>query len=175
VTGDGVVWRWGGTDFELRGFGTHLINDALFAIVLASLLGVDRQRAAERLASAALPPMRGEVRRLGDLTLLVDCYNANPASFLAAIDALGALAAGRRRAVLAGTMLELGASSALLHEQVADLMLDAGVELIAATGEFVEAFSRAASRAPEALILEPELEDAYRQLAARLAGAGTEG
>ncbi len=170
VTGDGVVWRWGGTDFDLRGFGTHLIRDALFAVVLASLLGVDPQRAAERLANAELPPMRGEVRRLRDLTLLVDCYNANPASFLAALDALSALAAGRRRAVLAGTMLELGARSAVLHEQVAGLMLDAGVELIAATGAFVEAFARAGTRAHEELILEPQLDEAYRQLAARLAG-----
>jgi UDP-N-acetylmuramoyl-tripeptide--D-alanyl-D-alanine ligase len=170
VTDDGVVWRWGGTGYGLRGFGTHLIRDGLFAAVVASLLGIDPQRAAERLASAELPPMRGEVRRLRDLTLLVDCYNANPASFLAAIDALGALAAGGRRAVLAGTMLELGARSDVLHEQVAGLMVDAGVELIAATGAFVEAFARAGSRAHEALILEPELEDAYRQLAARLAG-----
>jgi UDP-N-acetylmuramoyl-tripeptide--D-alanyl-D-alanine ligase len=170
VTGDGVVWSWAGTDFELRGFGTHLIRDALFAVVVASLLGVEPQRAAERLGHAELPPMRGEVQRLGDLTLLIDCYNANPASFLAAIDALSALAAGRRRAVLAGTMLELGARSTLLHEQVAGFLLDAGVELIAATGEFVEAFARAGSRAHEALILEAELEDAYRRLAARLAG-----
>lgn len=171
VSGDGVAWRWGGTHFDLRGFGTHLIHDALFAVVVAHLLGVDPQRVAERLANAELPPMRGEVRRVRDLKLLVDCYNANPSSFLAAIDALSALAAGRRRAVLAGTMLELGSRSAALHEQVAGFMLDAGVELIAATGEFVEAFARAGSRAHDRLILEPELEGAYRQLASRLLGS----
>lgn len=170
VSGDGVEWRWGGADFDLRGFGEHLIRDALFAVVIAELLGVDPQRAAQRLGDAELPPMRGEVRRVRDITLLVDCYNANPASFRAAIDALSALAAGRRRAVLAGTMLELGARSAVLHERVAGLMLDAGVELIAATGEFVEAFAGARSRAHEGLILEPQLEDAYRQLATRLVG-----
>jgi UDP-N-acetylmuramoyl-tripeptide--D-alanyl-D-alanine ligase len=171
VSGDGVAWRWRGTDFDLRGFGTHLIHDALFAVVVAHLLGVDPQRVAERLANAELPPMRGEVRRVRDLTLLVDCYNANPSSFRAAIDALSALAAGRRRAVLAGTMLELGSRSAVLHEQVAGFMLDAGVELIAATGEFVEAFARAGSRVHDGLIMEPELEGAYRQFASRLVGS----
>jgi UDP-N-acetylmuramoyl-tripeptide--D-alanyl-D-alanine ligase len=170
VSGAGVVWRWDGTEFELRGFGAHLVRDALFAIVMANLLGVGSQQAAERLAYAELPPMRGEVRRVGDLTLLVDCYNANPASFLAAIDALGALAAGRRRAVLAGTMLELGPRAAALHEQVAGFILDAGIELIAATGEFVKAFAGAGGRAQAGLILESHLEDAYRKLAARLTG-----
>jgi UDP-N-acetylmuramoyl-tripeptide--D-alanyl-D-alanine ligase len=67
-------------------------------------------------------------------------------------------------------MLELGSRSAVLHEQVAGFMLDAGVELIAATGEFVEAFAGAGSRAHDGLILEPELEGAYRQLASRLVG-----
>jgi len=170
VSADGLQWRWGGTDFELRGFGAHLIRDALFALVVARLFGVDPRQAAERLSRAELPPMRGEVRRIRDLMLLVDCYNANPASFLAAIDALNAMAAGRRRAVLAGTMLELGAGSAALHEQVAASMLDAEIELIAATGEFVEAFARAGHRANQKLILEPQLEDAYRQLASRLSG-----
>lgn len=170
TSGGGVSWRWGGVEFKLRGFGTHLIRDALFAVVVASLLGIAPRQAAERLAHAELPPMRGEVRRLSDLTLLVDCYNANPASFAAALDALSSLAAGSRRAVVAGTMLELGARSAQLHEQVADLILDAGVDLIAATGEFVKAFSHAESRAPETLIIEPELEEAYRRLAERLTG-----
>ena len=74
--------------------------------------------------------------QVGDLVLLIDCYNANPSSFQAAIEALAALAGGRRRAVLAGTMLELGARSDALHEQVAGWLLEAGIELIAATGEF---------------------------------------
>ncbi len=170
VSGDGVAWRWGGADFELPWFGAHVIRDALFAIVLARLLGVPPRQAAERLSAAALPPMRGEVRRIADLTLLVDCYNANPASFQAAIDALTDLAADRRRAVLAGTMLELGARSAELHEQVAGQMLAANIELIAATGEFVTAFAGAAGPDHAGLILEDELENAYRGLASRLAG-----
>ncbi|UCC74775.1 MAG: UDP-N-acetylmuramoyl-tripeptide--D-alanyl-D-alanine ligase [Gemmatimonadota bacterium] len=170
VSGNGVEWSWGGADFRLPGFGAHLLRDALFAIVLASMLGVDPRQAAQRLGSAEIPAMRGEVRRIGDLTLLVDCYNANPASFQAALDALTDLAAGCRRAVLAGTMLELGAWSTALHLQVARQMLDAGIELIAATGEFVTAFAQLESRAGEGLILEEKLEDAYRGLGAWLEG-----
>jgi UDP-N-acetylmuramoyl-tripeptide--D-alanyl-D-alanine ligase len=170
VSEDGVAWTWQGAEFRLGGIGAHLILDALFALAVARALGVEPSAAAERLGRVRLPPMRGELLRLGDLLLLVDCYNANPASFRAAIDALGALAAGRRRAILAGTMLELGERSLALHEEVARAMIAAGVELIAATGEFAAAFRRLSERPREELILEEDLEGAYRELAARLQG-----
>jgi UDP-N-acetylmuramoyl-tripeptide--D-alanyl-D-alanine ligase len=170
ATAEGVAWTWSGIDFELPGFGAHMVRNALLAIVAARLLGVDPQLATQRLSIAEIPPMRGEVRRLGDLTLLIDCYNANPASFRAAIESLAALAEGRRRAVLAGTMLELGAQSNLLHERVADGLVDAGIELIAAVGEFATAFRRSTHSRRGDLILEDELEDAYRELVTRLRG-----
>jgi UDP-N-acetylmuramoyl-tripeptide--D-alanyl-D-alanine ligase len=149
ATAEGVAWTWSGIDFELPGFGAHMVRNALLAIVAARLLGVDPQLATQRLSIAEIPPMRGEVRRLGDLTLLVDCYNAN---------------------VLAGTMLELGAQSNLLHERVADGLVDAGIELIAAVGEFATAFRRSTHSRRGDLILEDELEDAYRELVTRLRG-----
>ncbi len=67
-------------------------------------------------------------------------------------------------------MLELGAESSGLHERVARWMLESGIELIAATGEFVEAFERLSSVPSEDLILEPDLEGAYRGLSARMHG-----
>jgi len=167
---DGVVWTWKEVEFELPGFGTHLIQDGMFAACVAEMLGVDIEAIAERLRQAELPPMRGEVRRIGELLLLVDCYNANPSSFVAAIDALNALAAGRRRAVLAGTMLELGERSGPLHEKVAEAMLAAGIELVAVVGKFAEAFQQASARDKEALIVGEDLESAYRQLSHRLQG-----
>ncbi len=167
---DGVAWTWKGIDFAVPGFGTHLIRDGMFAACVADALGVDINAAAMRLREVKLPPMRGEVRRLGEMLLLVDCYNANPASFRAAIESLDALAAGRRRAVLAGTMLELGERSASLHREVAEAMLAAGIELIAVVGEFAAAFQRASDRDDESLMVGEDLETAYRQLSHRLQG-----
>jgi UDP-N-acetylmuramyl pentapeptide synthase len=125
---------------------------------------------AGRLSNVKLPPMRGEVRRIGDLLLLVDCYNANPASFRAAIESLELLAGNRRRAALAGTMLELGDRSAALHAEIADAMMSAGIELIALTGGFAAAHERTTGRPSGELILADDLEDAYRELAVRLRG-----
>ena len=170
LSSEGISWKWRGTDFRMPGYGTHLIVDALFAVVTAADLEVEPHVAAERLAVAKLPAMRGEVRRVGGLKLFVDCYNANPASFAAAIEALSGLAGKGRRAVLVGTMLELGAKTAGLHEQVAQQIIDSGIELVAATGEFRPAFERLSSKRDERLILASDLELAYQGLATRLRG-----
>ncbi len=166
----GVEWRWKGSDFELGGFGTHLIRNAMFALAIGDLLGIEPPVMASRLKDVKLPPMRGEVRRIGDLLLLVDCYNANPASFRAAIESLELLAGSRKRAALVGTMLELGDRSAALHAEIADVMIAAGIELIALTGGFTAAYERTTARASGDLILAETLEDAYRELAVRLRG-----
>ena len=49
--------------------------------------------------------------------VLDDSYNANPTSMAAALDALAALPARRRVAVL-GVMAELGAGSAAAHREI---------------------------------------------------------
>jgi UDP-N-acetylmuramoyl-tripeptide--D-alanyl-D-alanine ligase len=63
-------------------------------------------------------------------TILNDAYNANPASMTAALEALTALPARRRVAVL-GEMAELGALSASEHRAIAALARRLGVEVVA--------------------------------------------
>ncbi|UCF21240.1 MAG: UDP-N-acetylmuramoyl-tripeptide--D-alanyl-D-alanine ligase [Gemmatimonadota bacterium] len=170
LTRDGVSWRWQGVEFGLAGHGLHLIRDAMFALAIADRLGLDLVEVSARVRGASLPPMRGEIRQLDGLTLLVDCYNANPASFRAAIETLTALAEGRRRAALVGTMLELGGRAGELHEQVAAWLVDAGIEIIAAVGEFAAPLSRLRASYPGRVILEEDVIAAYGALAAELRG-----
>jgi UDP-N-acetylmuramoyl-tripeptide--D-alanyl-D-alanine ligase len=74
--------------------------------------------------------------------LLIDeSYNANPASMRAALALLGQLemsARGRRIAVL-GDMLELGEESARLHAELAQPLIDAGVNLVFTVGREMRA------------------------------------
>ena len=83
--------------------------------------------------------MRSVLRQLGDLTVLADCYNANPESFNAAIDYCRSLFPGRRLAAFIGTMLELGDAEEGAHREIADRLVEAGFEIIAATGAFATA------------------------------------
>jgi UDP-N-acetylmuramoyl-tripeptide--D-alanyl-D-alanine ligase len=66
----------------------------------------------------------------GGVVVVNDAYNANPTSMGAALEALAAMEAGRRIAVL-GEMAELGPTSAEGHREVADAAGALGVELVA--------------------------------------------
>jgi UDP-N-acetylmuramyl pentapeptide synthase len=78
--------------------------------------------------------LRGDVVELaGGVTVVNDCYNANPMSMRAALDDLAASASGRRVAVL-GDMLELGPDEARFHAEIGGHARAAGVDVLVAVG-----------------------------------------
>jgi UDP-N-acetylmuramoyl-tripeptide--D-alanyl-D-alanine ligase len=130
-------------DFEINGrfpyrlhtAGAHNACNAAAAIAVARRLGFEHEEIAARLASFVPPPMRGEVIRVGKVTLVNDTYNANPHSALAAISVLNALSNGGRRIVVFGEMRELGAASAELHRKVARKLRGERVDHVLLVGE----------------------------------------
>lgn len=136
------AFSWQGHPVTLRIPGAHSVHNALLALAVAELLNVPAPRAAAGISRVGPGPMRGEVRRAGGLTLLVDCYNANAAGVAAAVTTLEGMAAEGRRVAVLGTMLELGARSALIHREALARALRAGIDCYVLTG----AFARAARR-----------------------------
>ena len=102
--------------------GRHHLSNALGVLAVVQALGRDVAAAADRLAGWRPPDGRGtrEVLALpcGEVTLIDEAFNANPASMAAALSALPALS-GRVVAVL-GDMLELGPTAPSLHAALAD-------------------------------------------------------
>jgi UDP-N-acetylmuramoyl-tripeptide--D-alanyl-D-alanine ligase len=85
---------------------------------------------AATLAASPGSPMRMDVHRLPGLPLLVvDCFNAIPASTEAAVRSLAALP-GRRRLALLGLMAELGDESEAEHRRIAALAEELGIEVV---------------------------------------------
>ena len=104
--------------FELPVPGRHQVRNALCAIAVAAHFGIDHKLMQQRLAQAQLTPMRMQILQpKDDLIILLDAYNAAPASLQAALLVLRDLPVNRRIAVL-GDMLELGEQSAMMHEQM---------------------------------------------------------
>ncbi len=67
--------------------------------------------------------MRSQVSVCQGVKLIIDCYNANPASMTDAIDAFnGAVGADLPRLYVLGSMEELGAESAAYHRQLGRLL-----------------------------------------------------
>jgi UDP-N-acetylmuramoyl-tripeptide--D-alanyl-D-alanine ligase len=78
--------------------------------------------------------LRGEVVELpGGVTVVNDCYNANPMSMRAALDHLSQAPAERRIAIL-GTMAELGEGSEVYHREIGAHAARAGVDLLVPVG-----------------------------------------
>jgi UDP-N-acetylmuramoyl-tripeptide--D-alanyl-D-alanine ligase len=81
-----------------------------------------------------VPGGRGGITDVGGLTVIDDSYNANPTATARALDVLaGASASGRRIAIL-GEMLELGAHTVRLHENVGRQLARMGVDVLLTVG-----------------------------------------
>jgi UDP-N-acetylmuramoyl-tripeptide--D-alanyl-D-alanine ligase len=94
--------------------GTHNVYNVLAAAAVALEHGITPSEIAAILPSLEPGDKRGQVVQVGNITVLNDCYNSSPKALMAAVDTLKAMPA-RRRIVVAGEMLELGATGEPLH------------------------------------------------------------
>ena len=134
------VIRLAGRTFTLATRGLHQADNAIRVWAVVEALGLDPDEAARALEDFSLPAGRGDLLQEGSLTILNDCYNANPQSFRAAIATAAALRGRRRLVFVAGTMRELGENSAALHAEVAESLVQLQPDLLAVVGDFVPAF-----------------------------------
>jgi UDP-N-acetylmuramyl pentapeptide synthase len=86
------------------------------------------------------------VREVGALTLILDCYNSNPASAACAVRDL-ARREGRRRVAVLGDMLELGPAADDAHRALGELVVEEGIDLLCAVGRHAGELAAAAEGA----------------------------
>jgi UDP-N-acetylmuramoyl-tripeptide--D-alanyl-D-alanine ligase len=117
--------------------GVHNVMNALAAISVGMVLGVEPSDAVESLSKFHPMSMRFErVQLCNGVRVVNDSYNANPESMLAAFRTVGsAKRAGRFIAAL-GDMFELGDAAKKLHEGVGSEAVKNGVEKLYLVGEF---------------------------------------
>jgi len=96
--------------------GTHNVYNVLAAAAVALEHGITPSEIAAILPSLEPGDKRGQVVQVGNITVLNDCYNSSPKALMAAVDTLAAMPAGQR-IVVAGEMLELGATGEQLHRE----------------------------------------------------------
>jgi UDP-N-acetylmuramoyl-tripeptide--D-alanyl-D-alanine ligase len=165
-----VRFRWQGHDVALPFGGRAHVRNALLALGVGVEWEVDPREAVAALEAMPAPKMRGEVHRIGGLTVIADCYNANPASLAAAVDTLVHMPRRGGRVVVVGSMLELGATSDALHRAAAEAIAEADVDLVVGTGLFVDAFQPLIPKLGDRLVLADDPEAAFEPMADRLRG-----
>lgn len=114
--------------------GRHNALNALAAIAVAQRFGFSQDEAAEALADFTGEAMRLEWTDAGEVTVINDAYNANPASMVAAADVLVDNDA-RRRVLIAGDMCELGDQAEQLHLETGLDVARRGLDLVIGVGE----------------------------------------
>jgi UDP-N-acetylmuramoyl-tripeptide--D-alanyl-D-alanine ligase len=109
----------------------HNLLNTLAAVGAATALGVRPSGPVE----VAFSSLRGEIVELpGGVTVVNDCYNANPMSMRAALHHLAETPAERRLAVL-GTMAELGHGSQAFHREIGEEAAALGIDVLVTVGE----------------------------------------
>ena len=150
--------------------GRHLAANAMLAWTVARELGLDSAAAAAALAGLTIPGGRSEVRQVGGLTVLDDCYNANPQSFRAAIATARAMRGDRRLVFVAGTMREMGTHAERMHADIAAELVALNPDLLGAVGDFVPALAPHAAALGDRLVTAADPVALGPALAARLHG-----
>jgi UDP-N-acetylmuramoyl-tripeptide--D-alanyl-D-alanine ligase len=122
---------------------------ALAAAEAASALQIAPTVLAEAVARASSVAGRAAVRRLpGDIVVLDDTYNANPASMRSALHTLDEIArpAGRRTVAVLGEMKELGPLGPREHELLGDELVQHHLALVIGCGGLIDLALERASR-----------------------------
>ncbi len=131
LSGMSCVIRAGERRIPVRipSFGRHLVYAALMGAAVGIELGLTDAEIARGVARFETVGSRGRVLECGGMTILDDCYNANPTSTTTSLDSL-AMLPGRHVAIL-GDMLELGPTSPELHRSVGEHAARTGALVIA--------------------------------------------
>ena len=153
-------------DVVLASPGRHQLQNAVAAAACAVAVGCTGDDIRAGLSAFRPTSMRMEMREVGGVRVLLDAYNANPASMQAAITTLAA-APGRRVALL-GDMLELGVDAPMLHAEVGRFAAVRGIDHLICVGQFAQAMADGAKAAGGRAEVYAALTDATAPLRAAL-------
>ena len=135
-----LAFEWkAGNGNEIHRIQTQLIGEynfpnALAAITIGHFFGVEMQKIDEALAGYTPQNNRSQLKQTTDNTLIIDAYNANPTSMMAALQNFRNMAVPHKMLLL-GDMRELGAESNIEHQKIVNYIKDSNFEQVWLVGE----------------------------------------
>lgn len=152
---------------ELSVPGQFMVLNALAAAAIGHLFGCSGQEIKTGLE--LFSPVKGRMdlkQTQQGFFLIDDTYNANPDSMEAAIQTLVSLKGQKKRVLVAGDMLELGADAELLHEKIGRIAAKSGITRLYLTGDYVSSVEKGAKSQgmPDADIIKGNKDDLVKAL-----------
>jgi len=132
-------FRWKHEEGNWHEVKTHLIGayniyNMLAAACIGLYFGVTEQQVCEALESYIPSNNRSQLDITEKNKLIVDAYNANPTSMMAALENFRDIQADKKMAIL-GDMRELGEVSDEEHQKIVDFIGKTGIETVWLVGE----------------------------------------
>lgn len=118
---------------ETQLIGEYNFPNALAAVTIGCFFGVDPYQIDEALAGYTPQNNRSQLKQTADNTLIIDAYNANPTSMMAALRNFYNMTA-ENKMLLLGDMKELGAESGIEHQKIVDFLKECQFENVALVG-----------------------------------------
>ncbi len=125
--------------------GEHNVYNAMAAAAVGRFLDMDLSQIKAGIENVETISGRGHLMEIGNMTVLDDCYNANPVSMRASLDVLS-YGLGRTIAVL-GDMGELGENEKHLHYGVGAYAAEKQIDALFSAGTLSEELARGAKEA----------------------------
>ncbi len=123
---------------QLQLIGSYNLENALAAIAIGTYFDVAPEQIDEALETYIPQNNRSQLKDTGRNQLIIDAYNANPTSMMAALQNFQQLHSAHKMVIL-GDMKELGTDSRTLHQQIADYVTDCQFEKAILVGEEFQA------------------------------------
>ncbi len=119
-------------DIMIRIPGRHMVYNALAAACVGRCLGLTQEEIRRGIEKILPVSGRNHIISVDGITLIDDCYNANPVSMKASVDVLSY--AETRKVAILGDMFELGSKEAEFHSELGDYIGTQGIDVVVLAG-----------------------------------------
>ncbi len=120
--------------FSLAVDAEHYLYNALCALNVAALCGIDVEEAAHHIKDFGALPGRGKISEIlfenKKVTLIDDSYSGQPEAMKLALKAMGKMAKSGRKIAVLGKMAELGETSKQQHVDVGNVAARTDVDIV---------------------------------------------
>jgi len=138
---------------QTRLVGAYNVTNIRAAITVGLKFGISPEQIDEAIANYEPTNSRSEYRDTGKNHLIVDAYNANPTSMVAALDNFSMIEAPHKMVIL-GDMRELGEESLAEHRKIVERLINSGIETIWLVGQDFKEVTEASGHSSQMSVFE---------------------
>jgi len=135
------------TWYKLSVPGMHNVYNALASIAVGELLKIPKNVIAEALLEVKAYDMRMQIIEESGITVISDCYNANPHSMKMSLQTLANMPCKNRKIAVLGDMKELGLHSKEYHNEIGSMLPGLSIDYLVAIGSDAIEYCKGAEKA----------------------------